>query len=623
MLVSMKKATLFALKPDKEAILLALQKCGEFMVIPPENAGAPEDTGLQVQQTMSAIKFVDTYGKKASFLSARPMVSYDEFIQDKPEARELCKEAQEAEKQLAAVKGEAAAKRALVAQLIPWAPLEVPIDAIKPTKYARFFAGYIDPQREGELQSESLSEADIQLLGAGPEGRAVFVACHTACAQQIQSALNEAGFVEAALPRVAGTARAAIDQLERQAGELDQKAQEIEGRAAELAQRSGELKELYDALKAESERKNAQVANTAATFCIQGWVPENKQDAIEKAVACVTENYDLSFENPAEGEIPPTYTKNSKVVTPFESITELYSLPAYGSFDPNSIMAPFYTLFFGMMMGDAGYGLVLALALLFYMKAVRPKGGMKQLMSVMLIGGVATIFCGFFFGSAFGAELPGGVLYPMKNTMELLLLSAGLGVVQLFAGLIIKACMDIKNGDVIGAIADNLSWVAIITGLLLLFLEPVRMVGIVLAAAGALLILLFAGRDKKNPISRLISGLSGLYNVTSYMSDIISYTRIAALGMSSGVIASVINTLALMVKGDGGVGWVFMILVLVIGHTFNLAIGLLGAFVHSSRLQFVEFYGKFYETGGRAFVPLAFKTKYVDVAANTASKAKA
>ena len=276
------------------------------------------------------------------------------------------------------------------------------------------------------------------------------------------------------------------------------------------------------------------------------------------------------------------------------------------------MMAPFHFIFFGMMLSDAGYGLVLTIALFIAMKLFKPQGFAGKLTMVIFFGSISTVIWGAMFGGWFGLEWHPLLFVPMNEPIKMLVLCFGLGAIHLVCGMLIKVYTLIKAGDIMGAVCDQISWLIMFAGFFCMGMVEGPM-GKYLALLGAAIILLFGGREKKGIVSRLIGGLLSLYNISSYLSDLLSYSRIFALGLATGVIGMVINTIAQMLLGMGPVGVVVAVLLLIGGHTFNIIINVLGAFVHSSRLQYIEFFGKFFEAGGRAFVPLALRTKYTEV----------
>lgn len=360
---------------------------------------------------------------------------------------------------------------------------------------------------------------------------------------------------------------------------------------------------------------NVKYEKTIETIVIEGWVRIDTLEEVEKAVKEQTEYYDIEFSDPTDDEVVPTYTKNKKFVSQFETITDMFSKPNSKELDPNPVMSVWYWFLFGMMMGDAGYGIMMIVFCLILKKLMKPKGNTLKLMNIIMYSGVPTIFWGIMFGSYFGfnpqTDLGLNIWYwfnPMEDPIKMLLVSVAIGALHLITGLVVKMIENIKDGNIIDMLAKNVSWILILLGIGAYFLNS--MVGIVMVGIGVLLIILFAGHTKKSILGKALGGILGLYDVTSYMGDLLSYSRIMALAMSSAAVAVVMNTLAQMVGGSV-VGMIFAAIIFLVGHVFNLVLGLLSAYVHDSRLQYIEFYGKFYEGGGVDFKPLSIETKYI------------
>lgn len=277
-------------------------------------------------------------------------------------------------------------------------------------------------------------------------------------------------------------------------------------------------------------------------------------------------------------------------------------------------MAPFFFIFFGMMVSDAGYGILLALASFLAIKKIKPKGMAKKLLELLLLGGISTLIWGAIFGGWFGGLIPLPPIWinPIEDPMSLLVFSFILGLIQIYTGLILKAYINIKDGDLLSALFDQGFWLVLLTGCIMFALPGTAQAAKIVAIVGAVGLILTQGRTQKNPIQKLLSGVMSLYDITGYLSDVLSYSRVLALGLATGVIGTVINTMAELV-GVNIIGYIAMVLILVIGHVFNIAINALGAYVHSSRLQYVEFFSKFYEGGGRAFNPFRINTRYINL----------
>lgn len=454
--------------------------------------------------------------------------------------------------------------------------------------------------------------ADWKTYGEGQDGQALVVLAYNRDEEAVKHLLKEHDFSEAVLPKRSGTASQVQQELLQEAKEREEKITRLQQETRDTLPQKQQVELYYDQLSAAHDRLQNGGVETVSAFKVQGWVRKDRTQRVEKVIQSVTEAYQLTFADPAEGEIPPTVLENSKLVEPYESVVELYSLPKAGSIDPDAIMAPFHFIFFGMMMSDAGYGLVLTIMLYIALKKFKPTGFARQLALVIFFGGISTTIWGAMFGGWFGLEWHPLLFVPMNEPLKMLALCFGLGSIHLITGMLLKTKMLFRDGDVMGAVCDQISWLIMFLGFFLMALVP-GPIGKYLAWLGAGIIVLFGGRDRKGIISRLIGGLLSLYNISGYLSDLLSYSRIFALGLATGVIAMVINTVAQMLWSAGPVGIVAAILVLLAGHYFNIIINVLGAFVHSSRLQYIEFFGKFYEAGGRAFLPLALRTKYTDI----------
>ena len=400
-------------------------------------------------------------------------------------------------------------------------------------------------------------------------------------------------------------------------------------------------------MKAERYSQLDNIAYSPHTFVMTGYIPEKDS---EKLKSILFERYGAEVElEDAEGEDVPVVLKNNSFVAPAEGVVLSYSAPSRFELDPTAVMAFFYYIFFGMMFSDAGYGLVMSLACgLALLKFKNMEPGLKRSIKMFFFCGLSTTFWGLMFGSFFGdavtvifntfvghapPNIP-GITTPIwfnpttgTGPTTLLMFSFLFGIIHLFAGLTLQAVNYIKQGKFIYAVYDDLSWILVVTGAVLallstdmlsgmlggFMLDPVFLtIGGIMAGIGAVLILIFSGRESKNPLKRLLKGAYNLYGATSYLSDILSYSRLLALGLATGVVAGVFNQLGSMM-GNSPVGIILFIVVFVIGHLLNIGINALGAYVHTNRLQFVEFFGKFYTGGGREFKPYAVNTKHYNI----------
>ena len=359
-----------------------------------------------------------------------------------------------------------------------------------------------------------------------------------------------------------------------------------------------------------------RVAETDSAFYITGWAPAHLTEKIEKRLKELSPSCSMEIREPLPEEEPPVALQNSRAATPFESVVEGFALPAYRAYDPTAIMAPFYACLFGMMLSDAGYGLLMAVLIPIFIKVRKIKFENAKMLNLLMWGGIATVVWGLIYNTVFGFNvLPKSLwlLDPMTNSLPVMGVCLGVGALHLFTGLGVAAYMNFKRHDPVAAISDQFSWMILLIGLGLLILPATAQIGQYMAILGAGIILLMAGRERKNPFKRLIKGFSSLYGITSWLSDLLSYMRLFGMGLATGVIGMVFNQLIGMVMGGGVVGMVLGVVLFVFCHAFNLAINALGAYVHSCRLQYIEFFGKFYEEGGKPFKPLNTKTRYVSI----------
>jgi V/A-type H+-transporting ATPase subunit I len=370
---------------------------------------------------------------------------------------------------------------------------------------------------------------------------------------------------------------------------------------------------------------------TDDVFIWSFWMPKQCRSMVEKTVAPYESLSEFSIIEPDEGELPPTLLKNPGWSSSMEPLTLMYGTPTYGGVDPTSLMAPFFFLFLGMCFGDAGYGLLLSGVFGYFIVRHQLSPTLRKFFIMLTVGMVFSVLVGALTGSWFGDSITAfpflsslvpikdalQFLDPMNDPMTLLTISLGLGFIQVIFGLLIAFKNSWTNGERFEAMADHGGWIVFLTGLLLTGLSSsgsltgsVAAVSKYIAAAGALILVATQGRTKSNIAGKLFSGVLSLYNVTGYLGDVLSYSRLLALGLGSAAVGMVINLLAKLVAGTPYVGIPLAVLIFVLGHLFSIAVNLLGAFIHSLRLQYVEFFGKFYDANGKDFTPLRNTTTF-------------
>lgn len=431
------------------------------------------------------------------------------------------------------------------------------------------------------------------------------------------------------------------DILEEISGELkniEEKREIIFKACKKLYRENLSLYLAFDYLSILKSKKDIEryIKQTKKVIIIEGWVLKKNQDELKNILYKKFKELEIVFSDPKESDDIPVALKNNKFVEPFESVTELYGIPKYKEFDPTPLFAPFYFIFFGMCLSDAGYGLIIAALSYWALKKYKFEGMVKKFFGLFFLGGLSTFVMGAIMGSWMGDTLnylPKNILFiktflidtvslldPIKNPMPLLLISLSLGVIQIYTGFIIKFISNIKEGKIKTGLMDQGSWLLLISGLLLYIiantidsLAAYESITIYIIWAGLLSVVITQGRSNKNIILKAAGGILSLYNLIGYFSDILSYSRLFALGLSTAVLAVVVNTFVMLFKDIPIIGIVVAALIFIIGHLFNMLISGMGAFIHSTRLQYVEFFTKFYEGGGTPFRPFKVVTKYIKV----------
>ncbi len=465
--------------------------------------------------------------------------------------------------------------------------------------------------------------AVVQVLCEDGTGLYVSVLMHSSEREQVLRALSGIGFLQASFPAQDGTPKALFDRADRERLALTEQQQRMETRLCSLAERVEEIEILSDIEQTTwlAEKQKQEIYATKKCAVLLCWCPVQERARVTRVLESAGAGYD--FAPPAAGEEPPVLLRNNAFARNFEWVLGMYAYPAYGKFDPTFIMSIFYMIIFGLMFADAGYGLVLSAACFLLVRYAKPREGMKRFLLMFGYCGLSCIVCGILFGSYFGnfplaflqnfvgsTDTPAhvAVLFdPLMDPMAFLIVSLGIGAVHLIAGMAVQAYILCRRGKVLDALFDIGSYWLLFAGIGAFALGASA--GLWLLLGGVLAILLTQGRAKKGIVGKLIGGFGGLYGLINYASDLLSYSRILALGLAAGVIGQVVNILATL-KGGSFIGFILMVVIFCVGHLLNLVINVLGTFVHTSRLQYIEFFGKFYEDGGTPFKPIAVADRY-------------
>ena len=660
MIVPMKRLTLIALKVEEERIMQALQSISAVQIISTKDgitdADALQQAEANVQRFSGALRILKPYAKAPSFLDAKPETTVDELEANMGTAYAVSADLETAERRRAAIRAQIDKHLAQIQTLTPWQAMQTPLNLVAPTRETALFVGRLKAEHVARL-AEIKDRCAAQVF-EGDKEIAAMVICHKDAEEEVSAFIKGLEWTDVSFPKTSQTAAELIAADKQAIEALKQELDEIEQSLQALGVNRALIASATDAAVIDRDRALAKnlVENTKTAFVLEGWVRSDETDKLLSAITDVTDAFYLDVREPAEDEEPPIIVKNSKFATPYEAVTNLYSRPAPGSIDGTPLMAPWYFLLFGMMLSDTGYGIVLALGCWFFQKRAKLRGMMGGITRVLMMGGISTIVWGVLVGTFFGMDwnpffisigswfnqdwtsifMPNGpevaglfplIVDPGKDPIIMLGLCFGLGLIHILAGVFIKIYMAFRDGDWQTALYDNISWLLVIFGLLMYVGATMLMTdaaalataSLVMVVLGASMVLFMKGRGNKNIAKRLVSGAGGLYDITGYLSDVLSYARLFALGISTGVIGSVFNTLVGMIMGASSFWLVKLVLVLVgvallvFLHTFNMGINTLGTFIHCARLQYVEFYGKFYEVGGKEFKPLGYKTRHVRV----------
>lgn len=665
-IVPMKKVLICGLKKDRKGTLELLQRQGVLEI---SNVLEEDETFRKMDVTSSktvfernaviaeqALVVLEKYApEEKGMLSAfagREVLSVDEYEGNAVNHDEAMKKAcriQEYAKQI----GESSAQIPKLEQqleaLTPWKTFDLPLD-FKGTKKSAAFIGSIQEEISLEQITEQLGSltdqaetVDVTIVSASKQQTCLFIVCSITEADSVEDALKKMNFVKPPLTSMVPAKRAA--KLEEELKAVNDQIEAAQGKIAAMGADREDIRFVADYYTMRSEKYSvlSGLVQSRNVFFITGYVPVDKAQSLEKLL---TDRYDtaVEFSEPEAKEDVPVLLHNNKFVEPVEGVIESYSLPGKGEMDPSPVVAVFYYVLFGLMLSDAAYGLIMVGGCAYcLLKLKNMEPGFKKTMKMFMFCGVSTAFWGFMFGSFFGdavnviattffnrpdIRLAPIWFEPVSLPMKMLVFAFVLGIIHLFTGLGVKLYSCIKSGQVLDGIYDVIFWYMLVGGGIVYLLTMsmfTEMLGLsftlpasagsvasVAAVIGLAGIVLTGGRESKNWFKRLLKGLYGAYGVTSYLSDILSYSRLLALGLATSVISTVFNKMGSMV-GNSIPGIIVFILVFIIGHSLNLAINALGAYVHTNRLQFVEFFGKFYEGGGRKFEPFAIHTKYYKV----------
>lgn len=653
---TMKRLTVLTPKGEADSLIRRLMKlrCVDIRAVPPDGDGellrhdcdaARVEAERKVNSIAEAIPVLDKYKytvEKSAWRSGPINTSTGLFrktgsyhaawavAEEVLELRDTMTECYQEDNRMAA----------RIAMLRPWLSYDLPLE-IDETDTSYLWLGVLPAAVKLSAVQDALEPhfAGVEEIHRDNAGMYIAVVLLKEEEEAVNRILAGLGFVKSNFKDITGTAKQAISTAERRMDELDNRLQACIDRLCELSPLLEDLQVLYDVenttlLAAQHKQK---LAETESCVVLDGWVPADRCDKVKHLLRHMYCAFDI--EDPTEDDDPPVLLQNNGYASNFEWVVGMYAYPKYGSYDPTFIMSIYYFVIFGLMFADVGYGLLLTLGGFLAPKILKVSPGMKRMLTMFGYCGIACTLLGAVFGGWFGdlpyaimttymgyesaeaakaaAPIFNGVtltlggeplsLNPLENPIPFLIISLAMGLIHIVGGMAVKFYMLCREGKIFSAIFDIGSYWILFGGIGLLFVDAT--VGAVVSIMGVLMIVLTQGREKKNIFAKFVFGLKGLYDLINYASDLLSYSRILALGLAAGVMAQVFNLLGTL----GGVsipGFILLIFVMLVGHGLNMAINLLGAFVHTCRLQYLEFFSKFYEDGGTPFDPALPSEKY-------------
>lgn len=634
----MKHLRLLGMESEREALLKAMQEmeCVEISSIDGSEEALksgfakPDDKALMSAQEASrayrtALASLDRFApEKKGMFRKRQGVSRAAFFSAESEenARTAAETINKDTRRLGEIESERTKNEALRATLAPWLTVDVPLGGADGALSVFFGTVGLNVTNDAlKALADSLDGLlTWQQASSDRSLRYLLVMCHGSVKERALSALRDLGFSTVSFRGMTGTAKENDKALAENLAALEKERQEIEQRIAGLGGKREVLLEASDraAIALRREEAKSRLVGTDKVFLLEGWLPADRCAEIEKTLKPFT--CAIETREPTEDEYPqvPVQLKNNKLTRPLNMVTEMYSLPAYGTLDPNPLMAPFFILFYGIMMADMGYGLLMMIASVIISKKYRPKGTSGELFSLLGLCGISTFIMGALTGGFFGDFLtqlvaivsPGTVFAlpklfdPLDDLTMILIGSMALGMVQIVTGMAISLIEKCKRKKFLDAFFEEITWWIVFIGIALLALGK----GAAVLYVGCALVLLGPIVQGKG-WGKLTGVFGSLYNhVTGYFGDILSYTRLMALMLAGSVIAQVFNMLAAM---PGNV--IAFIIISMLGNAMNFGLNLLGCYVHDLRLQCLEFFNKFYVDGGKPFRPMTLDTEYVDL----------
>ena len=643
-IVTMRHLRLIGLQAEREEMLRRLQHLGCLEITEPEPASddplleklrIPEAAELQrIREQYTAAEqalqtLTDHTPKEKNALEPLPFIDEQALTDESQlaDGKSAAKRLNRCREELASLQSRSEKLAAEEAQLLPWESFTMPLECATTEKVLiqmGTLPAVVPPEQIREALEAAGDLYEFREVSVDRERRYAVLTVHISQAEDHVAAVKALGWSRVAPGDRRGTAGENLAALRREQAELAERKAALEQEIAKCADQKPELRQLSDASRIEMDRGEAKgrTRETAETFLLEGWFPAENTKELEMLLEGCTCAWQMTDPVPEDYPRVPVKLKNNRFTGPLNMVTEMYSLPAYGSLDPNPYMAPFFILFYGIMMADMGYGLLMMAASLLVLKKKQPTGGNRNFFALLGLCGISTFILGAMTGGFFGDFIPQLVklfnpestftwfwqplFSPINDIIMVMLGSLALGCVQILVGMVIGFIYKLRHGEIAEALCEEAAWWVIIG------------CGVALGVTGnkvflwvLLAVLVISQSYGKKGIGGKIVGIGGsIYNhITGYFGDILSYVRLMALMLAGAVIAQVFNTLA-AIPGN----LIIFFVISILGNALNFALNLLGCYVHDMRLQCLEFFKYFYRDGGRAFRPVAAEPKYYRIA---------
>lgn len=648
--IAMQKVQILGMKKDLPQVLSMLQKKGVMEVkeiIGEENLKSigekDHDVDYKVANLDFALNFLKDQAPKRPIWSGKPTLSVETALGtlNSFDFERVIDECQKLEEKHNAVEAKLTTINEEEKVLNDWRDLPFDLDTARETETSKVFIGTVPASDYDTLRSElqKLSKLTaIHKVGEEQSTIRVVIAVSKASLDGAKLVFGKAKFTEVDLPKYSMNVTKRLSEIEKEKTSLMAELEDQKDQMTKLAKSYENLQIVHDVFlwKQEEHKTAERLKGTDYSFVVTGWIPKIEHDKLKESLEKISKSSALLTIEPEKDEEAPILLRNNKVAWPFETVTRLYGFPLANEVDPTPFLAGFFIVFFALCLTDAGYGLMLFVVMAIALKFFNLPQESKGLVKLLMWGGIVTMIAGVFFGGYFGltaeqapafaVNADGNFKFQLINAtsgngpLTFLILAMVFGVAHVLFGKLVDGYWKIKHKQYIDALLDSFLWIFYILAILGFALSAM---GVVLPTSlspvfkwmtigGTLAMVLTQGRSQKSIIGKLGLGLLSLYGLVGYLSDVLSYSRLMALGLGTGIIAFAMNTIAgLAMDLIPYVGFIFAIIVLILGHTMNLVLSALGAFIHSARLQFVEFFGKFMEGGGTEFKPFKRNCKYI------------